>query len=154
MIDIAERNKQLQVHTKDEILDVDVPKEITDELAKIAGKVDWEDQSQARLYYEGAVAALAKFGRAKANEAGKPAYSGDRFEQSQTAGKNARSIAQFLYRNEWFGNMVPAIGGENQPHCTKILDPSGNDYSLQLYPDARSVLVECIFEPWEGCVEL
>ena len=140
---------RLVIHLKEGSHEVEVPKDITKELASISSKVNSENLNEVRLYIEGAVAALAKYQRAKGTEEGTPLYACRDAERGLIASKNAKAIAQFLYANKWLCDFHPAIGGENQLFTTKLLDQSGVCYSLQLFPDRRSVACDVLLELWD-----
>lgn len=145
----SETEDRLTTFTKDETYEFEVPGDITKELAKICREVQWGEPSQVKLYIEGAARALAMYQRAKASEEGTPIYGGPDFEKGQLASKNAKAIAQYLYRNKWSMGFHAAIGGENQLFTVKLLDSDGNSYALQLFPDRASGAVDVLLEPWE-----
>ena len=145
---MIDTDQHLQVHTKEAVLNVEIRNDVTTELMRLSTASAKHGQHGVQQYYEAACRAIATIGLRSAAKEGTTLYAGDDFEIGLLAGKSARSVAQFLWRNGVSGGYMPCADGEGQPYSTKLRSAEGHDLCLSFWANANHTTHDVTVEPW------
>ena len=141
-------DQHLQLHTKEDVIDVEIRDDITTELMRLSMASAKHGALGVQQYYEAACRAIATVGLRSTAKEGTTVYTGTDFEIGVLAGQNARSVAQWLWRNGVSGGYMPCKDGEGQPYCTKVRSDQGHDLCVSFWAKPDCTTHDVTVEPW------